>query len=291
MPTVVPRTHWMHSGSCPPPESVSVAAAYPDLVYVRGMPSRLHPRNRPRVTSAATGRASSRAVFACALLLVIALPVQAIATAMAPLLRPAHYHTATAPRAGSPGQMPSPRDAMPPPDPLSTEHPAAGRNRADPVRTHPHPYSHPHPHRHSHHAAVPRAAAPTSAQARHAPSLRSRPGLVLPATPPALPSANPGHASHHHPPGGIGHHRHAPDAPDVVYVAPSQQDSDPARAGGRAAPLTADSFHPLPPAWALRVAARASPRSPLQAAVAYRSHASSPLLKPPRPGLPGISAR
>lgn len=272
----------MGSGSCPPPESVSVTAAYPDLVYVRGMPSRLHPRNRPRVTSAATGRASSRAVFACALLLVIALPVQAIATAMAPLWRPAHYHTATAPGAGSPGQMPRSRDAMPPPDPLSTEHPA-GRNGADPVRTHPHP--------HSHHAAVPRAAAPTTALARHAPSLRSRPGLAPPATPAALPPATSGHASHLHPPGGIGHHRHAPDAPDVVYVAPSRQDGDPARAGGRAAPLTADSFHPLPPAWALRVAARASPPSPLQAAMAYRSHASSPLLKPPRPGLPGIPAR
>jgi hypothetical protein len=227
-----------------------------------------------------------RQLFLCALVLVVALPVQAIATAMAPLWRPAHYHAVPAASvAHSSVQDAIARDATAPPELPNAVPPAPDPIRPVAGHVHAHAHSQPHADTHDPHPVIEQAT--PLAQARASDSDR---GSAAPDAAPAT-AAIPAHGDHRHDTAGIGHHRHAFDASDAVYLAPWQDDGDPARTHSRSSPQAGDGFNPLVPAWVLRLSARTALSAPRQASLAYRSLEVAPPLKPPRADLPNVPAR
>lgn len=232
-------------------------------------------RHRERPLSDCRHR--SRGMVACAWLLLVALPLQTIATLSAPLWRPAHYHMAVAPTPAEPRLSVAFDDAV-------IEHlharqatsasfglasaaqvamPAAGHGH-DPGRRHNHGDMHPLAH----------GSAPEPV-ADHPHPHRTAPPMVAAA-------AHTAGQSELHGANGIGHHRHASGDASVVDVNQPGEDTDPALAINRNLQLLSDGVAMLLPAhWSVLSASASLAWLPTPLS-AFRSSRSSPLLRPPR---------
>lgn len=216
-------------------------------------------------------------MVACAWLLLVALPLQTIATLSAPLWRPAHYHLAVAPATVEPRLSVAFHKAViehiharPATSTLSGL--ASAAQAAMPAAGH----GHDHGPRHNHGDAHPLAqgSAPESV-ADHPPPHRAAPQVVAAA-------AHAAGQGELHGANGIGHHRHSPDDASVVQVSDPVEHTDPALATARNLQILFDGVAMLlPKAWFVLSArtSRACLPTPLSAFLSCRS---LPLLRPPR---------